>query len=341
MTAGEFMKDLKYVGGTSFHDSITPEFAGAFSRLSEQELTRIRGFLPEIEIKNRPYVRMSDDSATVRINIPNAGPEDTITFHMIRDYGWRVDDYSIDSRGAKIASFRGALPVLASVTAFGEFVKDPAAGEPSQFVLPGGLFNELMHAKAVGRMPVSEDEKRQEILISEDLTTVTCRYPSRTVRMHLVETDGRRLIERVETLAGDQWTDVAQLLAMKRQLSSLSFASALLGKAPAAPPPAVEQPVVVENAVAMETVEQTAQSVVTETVAREPETIVDTGPAEPAKLAEPAPAATEEQTEVAAAVVAPTVEQPVQLVGYNYVPVRYSKRYYRQSRRGWRRCRRW
>src|SRR5690606_12634490 len=57
LTASEFMEDLKYKGGSSFHDSISHRFRSSFRELTADDLARIRNFLPEIE-RQKPNIRM-------------------------------------------------------------------------------------------------------------------------------------------------------------------------------------------------------------------------------------------------------------------------------------------
>ena len=225
LTAGEFMEDLKYAGGTSFHDSISPEFRQAFVRLSSDDLERVRRFLPDVNKNVDPYVIMRGDSATVRVQVPGQGPNDYATFSLVRRGGWRVDDYSIDSREVSIASFREALPAIACVAAFGDFVAAPDQEDPCGFTSEGELREELLAARDVRPFPIVTPPVRESFVITDGGCCVEIRYPNKMVRMELSERDGGRALRKIETFAGDRWVDVAGVLSLGRKVRSASFAS--------------------------------------------------------------------------------------------------------------------
>jgi hypothetical protein len=228
LTAREFMQDLKYAGRNDFFDSITPRFQAAFTELSASEFDRVRRFLPDLTNIPKPYVVLDDDRASVRVQIPGQSVSDTITFQLIRREGWRVDDYSVDSRSVQIASFRRSLTAIAAISAFGEFVDDPGSIDPTHFTAPGELRTALLAAQTQKPFPISAPGPRESLATSHDGRVVDVRYPGRCVRLHMVETRvGCGRIDKVEVMLGASWANLATLLNTNQQLRQFSFAAAL------------------------------------------------------------------------------------------------------------------
>lgn len=228
LTAREFMHDLKYVGRDSFYDSITPDFRAAFATLSPADLDRVRQFLPDLDKTPKPYVTMDDDSALVRVQIPGQGPQDVITFQLVRSNSWRVADYSVDSRTVQIASFRRSVATIAAISAFGEFVDSPQSLDPSSFTMPGELCSSLKAARNETPFPITPPGERLELKISDDGCIAQLRYPTRSVRIHLAPCPGGpERIGKVELGLGREWTDLAGLLTTRRQLQQFSLVAAI------------------------------------------------------------------------------------------------------------------
>lgn len=218
LTAREFLVDLKDVGGSSFDDSISPRMREAFAHLSADEIERVRKFLPDITKAPKPYVSLGTVEAIVQVQIPDGKPGDTLTFRLVEEGGWRVDDFAVDSHRTSIASFREALPIIASVSAFGSFVEDPIHVEPATFTTAGELRDALESTRQESPFPLQAGGVRQRFVIHPDLSTVEITYPNRQVRIGVREESGRRLIESVEIMLGSNWTSVATLLSARKSL---------------------------------------------------------------------------------------------------------------------------
>lgn len=230
LTIGEFMRDLKYVGGTSFHDSVSWRFQTAFVQLHHDQLESIRRFLPPINQNQRPMLQFDGNGAVARVHPPGGRPGDVITFRLVRDAGWRVDDYAIQSDGVQIASFRQALPVIATLAKFGDFVAKPESCDPKQFTTEGRLREALCFAQTEKPFPLADPGPRQYLRLKDDLSELEIGYASRTVRLSLETANGRCQIDRMSLKAADQWVDIAQTLTLKRDIQrQLSVASLLPG----------------------------------------------------------------------------------------------------------------
>ncbi|QDU61803.1 hypothetical protein Pan216_26680 [Planctomycetes bacterium Pan216] len=273
LTAREFMVDLKNRGGSSFHDSITGDFRHSFRQLSATELNQIRSQLPPIDPNLKPRVRFHGSQAIVQTSVvgPTGSPR-TATFTLHRQGGWRVHDYSVRGADVEIASFRESLPLLARVSSFGEFVKNPSQHEPKDFVADGQLRELLTEAKSEANFPLKMEGERDRLEILGDGRTAEISYPDRVVRIHASHENGRCLIDRVEVCKGDKTNCVASLLNLRRQVKQLSFASAFgafgVASTPSAAPTALasadsapEEQEVTEVAMATETDEEVGTSV--------------------------------------------------------------------------------
>jgi hypothetical protein len=225
LTAREFLVDLKYRGGNSFYDSISHEFRGSFRQLSRTDLNRVRNFLPDINSDVKPYLSMNGRRATMSVRMPNGGPNDRVRFSLVQQNGWKVDDYAIDSDRVTIPSFRNALPVIACVAEFGEFVNDPDRVDPCAFTACGKLRDELVAARSMRPFPIETPKTRDAFVVDQRGRSVQVRYPEKTVRMRIGEEGGKRVICQIQLLAADRWADLGHLLAMKRGLRSMSVAT--------------------------------------------------------------------------------------------------------------------
>lgn len=224
LTAREFMVDLKEVGGTAFHDSITDRFRVAFQQLADDDLNRVRNFLPNIRRTDKPRVILDDERATVRVAIPGQTERDTITFHMVHEAGWRVDDYSIDSSAVQIASFRQALPIIASSSAFGEFAENPQGIDPRQFAT-GELRATLEWARTAQPFPLPAPGVRKQFVVRGAGNAVEIQFADRAIRL-MAAADADRRLSKVEVRVGESWADLCGLLAVQRNVRSLTFAGA-------------------------------------------------------------------------------------------------------------------
>lgn len=338
LTAGEFMYDLKNVGADSFHDSISSDFRTSFKSLDSDELMRIRNFLPPINRGVKPYVQMNGNTATMRVPMPkrNAShhPNDHVVFQLVRENGWRVHDYAINSNAVEIPSFRDALPTLAAVMAFGDYTHNPELNDPAEFTTNGVLREALVYAKTEKPFPLKPHGERLKLVIEKDHRTVRIAYADRNVRIITADVEGSRRVDRIEVAAGDSWNDVGKLLVLKQRLSRLAMTFAIAGSVPNGDPvapastiasagalsttpattdiaDAVKSEPVAESMVATETV--TAKPSVVETVSAT-ETVPAAPVAETVVAAEPV--AVPSVTYAAQPVETQVISQQVQTVTY-------------------------
>lgn len=225
LTASEFIDDLKYRGGSTFHESLSRRFLGEFRRLTPAELERIRAFLPEVE-KQKPTISFQQNRATMEVRLPGGGSGDRIVFSFINEQGWKVDDYRVDMEAIQIASFRDALPVLACMTAFSEFTKSPTSCNPQEFTCEGPLREALQYAQKMNPCPIAASGTRERFEISPDLKTVCVCQGGKTVQLSLKRSGDRMLIEEMELQTGGRWMDVAQLLNLQQRVNRMGIASA-------------------------------------------------------------------------------------------------------------------
>lgn len=321
LTASEFMEDLKYKGGSSFHDSISHRFRSSFRELTADDLARIRNFLPEIE-RQKPNIRMSGIRATLEVPLPGGKADDRIIFAMVKENSWKVDDYKVDCESIQIASFREALPVLASVTAFSDYTKDPSKGDLAHFTSQGSLRSALAYACVQEPSLLNSGAKRDRFEISPDLETVNVCQGGKNVQMKMVRSGRRFVIDEIQLQSGDRWMNVAQLINLKRRVSTLgvAFANLVGGDEPAA---------IFTNAVSETSSLAKAKAPKEEPAIRSAAAQEPVKPTQPEKELVPAVAETQSQSR------------------YHYVqPATYStqpqmKREYRQWKRSMRRCQRW
>lgn len=317
LTANEFMKDLKYVGGTSFHDSITSDMKSQFASIQSHELELIRDFLPEVR-RNKPHVVMNGNTATMKMQVPGGKPHETITFKMVNHGSWKVDDYVVYSDKTKIPSFKSSLSLLASVAAFKKFVTTPDAIDPCSFCVEGSLRETLIAAKGQSPFPLKPSGSPIEMVLSADGKSASVRYPDRNVRIEMGECEGRTVIASIQVKTGDRWAHLDHMLAIKQQLGAFGlFAS----KSAIAKPGLTAS--VLTNVSSVET------------IAAKPESEVAVAAAAPVSapvLATP-PRVPSSDSSVRAAV-ATTVVQPVSRVVQEIRPVsyqHYSRREYRRA----------
>lgn len=223
LSANEFMQRLKRLGGTTYHENVTPEFRAAFEKWPQEDVDRIREFLPDPKPNGIPIVRLGDGSATVRARLPNGLPNEFVTFHLKDQGGWKIDDFSIESRTTEIPSFREALPLLASSMAFGEFCRDPKKGVPESVAAPGVLLEALHYAKSLKESPFPPPQKPLRFAIADDGMSAEMTYADRKVRikLHCDECHGCRLSD-VELKSGGGWMSVASLLLVKKRVSDVA-----------------------------------------------------------------------------------------------------------------------
>jgi hypothetical protein len=159
--------------------------------------------------------------------MPHGDAEDVFAFQLVFESGWKVDDYSVQTRSIRVPSFRTALPIIASIAAFNQFVQTKGSTDPQYFTTDGELRQALETAKSDESFPITISGGRRGLTISEDGKSVEVRYPDRTVQLTMGSCKSRRgLIDKVAVLTGTQWADVATMLAMKQKLKSLSIAAA-------------------------------------------------------------------------------------------------------------------
>jgi hypothetical protein len=343
MTAREFITDLKNRGGTSFHESITRDFQHAFADLTPSALQRIQDFLPDPHQNVKPYVQIGDQAATMRVQIPNRGPNDFVTFRLKRESGWRVDDYTIDSDAIKVASFRSALPTIAAVTGFRQFARDPEGNDPVTFTGPGELRTLLQTLRAERPFPLKANGDARLLVVADDGKSAQVTFPNRVVHISMAPAEKGQAIDRIWVMTGDRWADFAHLMTLQRSLQKASMFAFLRrtpavgaarvalteGLAPAStsrieePVPTTQQPIVTEATAA----------VVPESAAPAPQA----SPA-PASLASNAASIDAVAATPAAAPAAPAVAPPtgpiIQRVSYS-APTggRVDRRAYRRARR--------
>ncbi|MFO0948969.1 MAG: hypothetical protein U1D30_24170 [Planctomycetota bacterium] len=329
LTANEFMRDLKYVGGSSFHDSASSHFKTAFKDLSPDQLNRIRDFLPEVR-RNKPYVVMNGGTGTMRMQVPNGKPHETVTFKMVHDGSWKVDDSVVSSDTTKIPSFKRSLPLLACVTAFRSFAGDPHSVNPQTFVCKGDLCETLMSARTENPFPLKAAGKALHMSISEDGQIAQIRYPDRDVRIEMGDVDGQPAIAKITVKTGDRWAHLEHMLALKKQMRP--FAGLLASAKPASSPAPIakpeSQPSVLANVSAVETIVGKPVAMKTEVKTEAPKPVLKPAPkvvaqAVPAVASQPAVQSTSHAV------------REIQPVSYQYQSKREYKRAMRRSRRGW------
>jgi hypothetical protein len=266
LSANEFMTKLKRHGGTTYHDIITPEFRAAFEAWPQEDVDRIRDFLPDPKPQGIPSVRLGDGAASVRCRLPNGLPNEVVTFHLKDRGGWKIDDFSIDSRTTDIPSFREALPILAASMSFGEFCRDPKKGNAASVAAPGTLRDALEYAQTMEMSPFPKPQKPLRFAIMDEGHSAEMTYADRKVRISLAcdHCTGCRL-SKVELKSGSSWTSVADLILLRKRVGEIASIGKWFGgskDAPAkpkdeialAPVPRVpnEQPSVLVNAAAQE-----------------------------------------------------------------------------------------
>jgi hypothetical protein len=237
LTANEFMTKLKRVGGSSYHKNITPEFRAAFESWPQEEVDRIREFLPDPKPQGIPSVRLGDGAATVRCRLPGGGPNELVTFHLKDQGGWKIDDFSIQSRTTEIASFRDALGVLAASMSFGEFCRNHSKGKPECVAAPGPLRDALHYARTMKESPFPPVQKPLRFAIASDAMSAEMTYADRKVRICLSHDPHHRgRLDCVELRSGGAWASVADLILLKQRVSEIaSFTRWLTGESEEAP----------------------------------------------------------------------------------------------------------
>lgn len=234
LTSREFMVDLKYKGGRSFHDSISRGFQGAFTELSTEDLNRVRDFLPEIRDDAKPYITMNGSRATMYARFP--GEEGYARFDLVREGSWKVDDYSVNLPHASIASFRNSLDTLAAVGKFREFMLEPAKNDPAQFTAVGYLQDSLLKIHANGHLPMNQiPSAMKKCTIDKSGEYVHIALLDRQVKVDLDRSGPGAIIEKVEITIGNRYADLAHLIALnERARGVLAFAGATQPAATAA-----------------------------------------------------------------------------------------------------------
>jgi hypothetical protein len=237
LTANEFMTKLKRVGGSAYHENLTPEFRAAFESWPQEEVDRIRDFLPDPKPHGIPVVRLGDGAAMVKCRLPNGGPNEIVTFYLKDQIGWKIDDFSIQSRTTQIPSFRDALGVLAASMSFGEFCRDPKKGKSEAVAAPGPLRDALDYAKTLEDSPFPPPQKPLLFAISEDAHSAEMTYADRKVRISLSsDPNYRGRLTNVELRSAGTWASVADLILLKKRVSEVaSFSRWLTGSKPEAP----------------------------------------------------------------------------------------------------------
>jgi len=231
LTANEFMVKLKRVGGTTYHENLTPDFRNAFESWPQEQVDRVRDFLPDPKPNGIPSVRLGDGAATVRCRLPNGGPNEIVTFYLKDELGWKIDDFSIDSRSTNIPSFRAALGVLAASMSFGEFCRSPQDGRPESVSAPGALRDALDYAKTLKDSPFPKPQKPLYFAVADDGQIAEMTYADRKVRISLSDdVNYRGRLANVELRSAGTWTSVADLILLKKRVSEIaSFSSWLTG----------------------------------------------------------------------------------------------------------------
>lgn len=232
LTANEFINNLKYVGGTSFYPQSTEDFRSAFAAIDAQDLVRVRHFMPDTPKGPKPFVTIGGASASVRVDMPERGEGAYAVLYLRMENGWRVDDYVIDGPHAKVASFKKALPTMACLTAFREFVNDPVANDPTGFTAPGSLRQALVDARFDKPFPMTASGAPTLFKIVGDCRSAEIVYPDRTVRFDVVAEGGRGRITSLKAKSGDNWSDVTQMLVARQRLKNLTISVAGIGLRP-------------------------------------------------------------------------------------------------------------
>lgn len=226
LTANEFMTKLKRVGGSTYHENLTPEFRTAFESWPQEEVDRIRDFLPDPKPNGIPIVRLGDGSAMVKCRLPNGGPNEIVTFYLKDQLGWKIDDFSIQSRSTDIPSFRDALGVLAGSMGFGEFCRDPSKGRPECVAAPGTLRDALVYAQTLKDSPFPAPQKPLRFAIAEDAQSAEMTYADRKVRISMSgDPNYRGRLTNVELRSAGTWTSVADLILLKKRVSEVASLS--------------------------------------------------------------------------------------------------------------------
>lgn len=223
LTTREFLTDLKKEGGAMFHDSLSASFRSAFAQLSLEQLNYVRQFLSDPSGQQIPQISIEQSRATMTIPIPHMGPQDFIVFKLVKEWNWKIDDFTIASTTVRVPSFRQALPLIASVSAFRAFLTTPERVDPAVFTTSGALRHELEQARYIKPFPLPLPGQYRQFIISDDMRQMTIQYPDRTIRVAVCQTPGRvGRMDGIEVKMGAKWSDVSGLLAMQRRVNGLS-----------------------------------------------------------------------------------------------------------------------
>lgn len=319
LTSGEFITRLKYADDDSFKESISTSFQAAFAALSETQLADLRSFLPEIHRNVKPYVRFDGDRATMKVAIPDREPGDTVTFHLRHDGGWRVDDYVIESQALGVPSFRNAMPMIAAVSGFRRFLKDPVANDPVRFTAAGSLRDALLAAQAQKPFPMRMGKDSRRIDIDESGRSAEIQFPNRLVRIQLEECEESPGIARITVKMGDRWADLSHLLALQSRLAGTLLARGIA--LPTAEPVSTPTAATTSVAAKVEPVERVA-SMLEPARAEEKESVSPLTNA----------AAQEESTSADAAPAIQVVAHQSDEASHWEEPARYRRRWFRRHR---------
>jgi hypothetical protein len=249
---------------------------------------------------------------------------------LVQRNGWKVDDFSLESRTTQIASFRRAIPMLVASTAFADFVRFPEKMDPARFTSPGSLRDALVYARELKPFPFPTAAKPVRYAVSDDGSSADSIYADRTVRLVLSPDLGQPgRLAGVQTQTGGAWADVAQLLLLKKNVEGLASvqgwmdrlavkprpltAVAVVASKPAAPPPA-ESSTVTTNVVATETepAHTGVEAIATESPARSVAV---------AAVVKPRPASA-------------VVRSPIRTAGYHPTPGQMTRKEMNRARKG-------
>lgn len=224
LTAREFIYDLKNVGGTAHHDSLSRGFLAAFKELSADDVKRVRDFLPPMRSDAKPHLAMHGNRAVMTVRFP--GVEGHARFDLVREGSWKVDDYSVHMPHASIASFRNSLDTIAAVGRFREFMLEPAKLHPAEFTSPGQLQASLVRVHELGFLPMRQvPSPMKKCTIDRSGENVLIELADRSVRMEVDRSGRGAVVAKVDVTMGQRWADLGHLIALnERARSSLALA---------------------------------------------------------------------------------------------------------------------
>lgn len=216
-----------------FERVVSNRFLNAWCQLPNNTRARIRHHFPVGKAGPLPEVSIDSTKATVIVRPDGTfrGPEaaDQVSFSMVKEGEWKVDDVAFAAGWLRTDSFRAHLDELGAIANLQAFARDRTAIAPEVFAAPGELLQELQALGNNGGRPAGmELGKMTRLELSADGSAARMAFEKGELAITFTRgPNGLSLIQRVGIRAAGSSSpiDLAAALAATRTLRRLPGAS--------------------------------------------------------------------------------------------------------------------